>query len=67
MIRIDPETGKVDKEEPLKTLRSFREQKDPQRLLVDGNSPTLGIYCGLYKAGIAKIGDPVFVHNVLLS
>lgn len=62
MIKVNPETGTADKEEPYKTLKSFREQKDPVKKSVDGSAPTLGIYCGLYLTGRVKIGDDVFVH-----
>lgn len=62
MIKIDPETGSMHEEEPFKSLESFREQTDPDRLAVDGKSPTMGIYCGLYVTGNVKQGDDVFVH-----
>ncbi|KAI4495552.1 hypothetical protein M0802_008564 [Mischocyttarus mexicanus] len=62
MTKIDPETGKTVKEEPLKTLYSFREQKDPKKVSVDGSAPTMGIYCGLYATGHVKLGDDVFAH-----
>lgn len=62
MVKVNPETGTPDKEEPLKTLKSFREQKDPKKVSVDGSSPTLGVYCGLYITGRVKVGDEVFVH-----
>ncbi|XP_057318668.1 mitochondrial amidoxime-reducing component 1-like [Microplitis mediator] len=62
MTRVNPETGEADKQEPLKTLKTFREQTDPQRVLVDGKAPVLGIYCGLYAMGDVKVGDDVFLH-----
>lgn len=61
MIRIDPETGNVD-DEPLKCLRKFRAQDDPEKISVDGIAPVFGIYCGLYSSGNVTIGDDVFVH-----
>ncbi len=61
VIRIDPETGSVD-DEPLKCLRKFRAQDDPQKISVDGTAPTFGIYCGLYSNGNVAIGDDVFEH-----
>lgn len=62
MIKLDPETGNVAKEEPMKTLYSFRKQTDPERVSVDGTAPIMGIYCGLYITGRVKLKDDVFVH-----
>ncbi|XP_015185472.1 PREDICTED: mitochondrial amidoxime-reducing component 1-like [Polistes dominula] len=62
MTRIDPETGNVAKEEPLKTLYSFRKQTDPAKIALDGPAPLMGIYCGLYITGRVKLKDDVFVH-----
>ncbi|KAH0550864.1 mitochondrial amidoxime-reducing component 1-like isoform X1 [Cotesia glomerata] len=68
MTRVNPETGKVDdKLEPLKTLRTFRQQKNQDRIFVDGKAPILGIYCGLYSIGNVKIGDDVFLHQSAIS
>lgn len=66
MIRIDPETGTID-DEPLKALRKFREQVDPEKISVDGKAPILGIYCGLYSAGSVAVGDDVFVYKALIK
>ncbi|XP_043288875.1 mitochondrial amidoxime reducing component 2-like [Venturia canescens] len=63
MVRVDPETAIVDGQEPLKTLRTFREQKNPKRIEVDGKAPVMGIYCGLYHQGAVKIDDKVFVKR----
>lgn len=62
MSKLDPETGSMDPEEPIKSLGSFREQTDPERIAVDGKAPLMGIYCGLYVTGKVKLGDDVFVH-----
>ncbi|XP_034938193.1 mitochondrial amidoxime-reducing component 1-like [Chelonus insularis] len=62
MIRVDPDTGKIDKEEPTKTLKTFREQIDKEKIKVDGTAPIMGIYCGLYVSGHVKVNDDVFVH-----
>ncbi|KAK2582550.1 hypothetical protein KPH14_004841 [Odynerus spinipes] len=62
MIKVNPATGIADKAEPFKTLKSFREQKDPEKRSLEGSAPTLGIYCGLYVTGRVKVGDDVFVH-----
>ncbi|CAK9823582.1 Mitochondrial amidoxime-reducing component 1 [Anthophora retusa] len=67
MVRVNPENGVMDKEEPLKTLKTFREQTDPERVSLEGNAPTMGIYCGLYVPGKVKIGDEVFIHSSIES
>ncbi|XP_017790095.1 PREDICTED: mitochondrial amidoxime-reducing component 1-like isoform X2 [Habropoda laboriosa] len=65
MVRLNPENGVVDKEEPLKTLKT--EQTNPERAALEGNAPTMGIYCGLYVPGKVEIGDEVFVHSSIES
>lgn len=47
----------------VKPYSNFREQRNPNRVQVDGKLPTMGIYCGLYQAGNVKIGDDVYVHT----
>ena len=61
-VTVNPETGTAEKEEPLKTLKSFRQQTDPERVSLEGKAPVMGIYCGLYIPGKVKIGDDIFVH-----
>ncbi|KAF3424996.1 hypothetical protein E2986_08704, partial [Frieseomelitta varia] len=63
LVGLNPENGVMDKEEPLKTLKSFRQQADPERISLEGKAPMMGIYCGLYVPGSVKIGDEVFVHR----
>ena len=56
---VDPETGIRDKQEPLKSLRSFRlvsKDDDPSY----GKSPTLGRNLGIQVCGCIKVGDAVF-------
>ena len=56
---VDPETGIRDKQEPLKTLRSFRlvsKDDDPSY----GYSPVLGRNLGIEVCGSIKVGDDVF-------
>lgn len=56
---VDPETGIRDKQEPLKSLRSFRlvpKDDDPTY----GNSPVLGRNLGIEVCGKIKVGDSVF-------
>ena len=59
LLNVDPETGIRDKQEPLKTLRSFRlvsKDDDPSY----GNSPILGRNLGIEVCGSIKVGDDVF-------
>ncbi|KAJ8679324.1 hypothetical protein QAD02_015111 [Eretmocerus hayati] len=60
---IDPENGTKDpKFEPLKTLRKYREIKDPEVRKHTLGSPVMGIHLGLRsKGGLVNLGDPVFV------
>lgn len=56
---VDPETGIRDKQEPLKTLRSFRlvpKEDDPSY----GNAPTLGRNLGIEVCGSIRVGDDIF-------
>lgn len=63
LVGVNPENGVMDKKEPLNTLKSFREQTDPERISLEGKAPAMGIYCGLYVPGSVKIGDEVFVNR----
>ncbi|XP_012238906.1 mitochondrial amidoxime-reducing component 1 isoform X7 [Bombus impatiens] len=63
LVGVNPENGVMDKEEPLKTLKSFREPTDPERISLEGKAPVMGIYCGLYVTGRVQIGDEVFIHR----
>ncbi|XP_012273670.1 mitochondrial amidoxime-reducing component 1 [Orussus abietinus] len=62
MVRVDPYTGIQDAEEPLKTLKTFRQQTDSEKVAVDGTAPIFGVYCGLYHGGKVAINDEIFVH-----
>ncbi|XP_031845755.1 mitochondrial amidoxime-reducing component 1 isoform X2 [Nomia melanderi] len=61
-ILVNPETGDAEADEPLRTLKSFRQPSDPARLALEGTAPTIGIYCGAYIPGRVKTGDDVYVH-----
>ncbi|KZC08049.1 MOSC domain-containing protein 1, mitochondrial [Dufourea novaeangliae] len=61
-ILVNPETGTAEGEEPLKTLKSFRQSTDPNIMSLEGQAPLMGIYCGAYIPGKVKLGDDVFVH-----
>ncbi|KAG5683173.1 hypothetical protein PVAND_012470 [Polypedilum vanderplanki] len=57
MTIIDPETGERNKkEEPLKTLKSFRIFKN-----INKQSPLFGIHLGLKSTGTIRSGDAVYV------
>ncbi|XP_076396463.1 mitochondrial amidoxime-reducing component 1 isoform X1 [Megachile rotundata] len=61
-VLVNPDSGVVDDEEPLKTLKTFRQHTDPDRISLEGTAPVMGIYCGLYVPGKVNIDDDVFVH-----
>ncbi|XP_078051307.1 mitochondrial amidoxime-reducing component 1 [Augochlora pura] len=61
-ILVNPETGDADAEEPLKTLKSFRQHTDSDRIALEGQAPLIGILCGAYIPGRVKVGDDVCVH-----
>ncbi|XP_014210797.1 mitochondrial amidoxime reducing component 2-like [Copidosoma floridanum] len=64
MTRIDPNTAALDSSyEPLKTLRSYRKIKDPEKAKFDDHAPIMGIYCGLYRSGVVRSDDDVFVYQ----
>ncbi|XP_046422993.1 mitochondrial amidoxime reducing component 2 isoform X2 [Neodiprion virginianus] len=60
---VDPETGmKSPKVEPLKTLKGYRQIKDPELRPFTGDSPVMGIHLGLRSNnGNVRLGDGVFV------
>lgn len=61
-ILVNQETGIPDTEEPLKTLKSFRQHTDPERISLEGEAPLMGILCGSYIPGKVRAGDNVYVH-----
>nr|XP_033332970.1 mitochondrial amidoxime-reducing component 1-like isoform X2 [Megalopta genalis] len=62
-ILVNPETGDADADEPLRTLKSFRQPTDSSRIAVEGQAPLIGILCGAYIPGKVKVGDGVYVHG----
>lgn len=36
--------------------------RDPEQAAVEKSSPILGVFLGLHRAGVIKIGDPVYVN-----
>jgi len=57
---INPDTGVKDNIEPLKTLRSFRQTKDPFWRKVIKDSPMLGMNLSIDRCGRINVGDPVY-------
>ncbi|XP_015514860.2 mitochondrial amidoxime-reducing component 1 [Neodiprion lecontei] len=47
----------------VKPYSSFRGQRNPQRVQVEGKAPTMGIYCGIYQTGNVQVGDDVYINQ----
>ncbi|XP_054432592.1 mitochondrial amidoxime reducing component 2-like [Pteronotus mesoamericanus] len=56
---VDPDTGVIDRKEPLETLKSYR-LCDPSEREIYKASPLFGIYYSVEKIGSLKVGDPVY-------
>lgn len=60
---LDPETAVPDADnEPLRTLKQYRQLSDARQIEVEGLCPVFGIYIGLQQGGIIEVGDPVYVN-----
>ncbi|XP_004613115.2 mitochondrial amidoxime reducing component 2 [Sorex araneus] len=59
MTTVDPDTGVIDRKEPLETLKSYR-LCDPSERSIYKSSPLFGIYYSVEKIGSLKVGDPVY-------
>ncbi|XP_060034447.1 mitochondrial amidoxime reducing component 2 [Erinaceus europaeus] len=59
MTTVDPDTGVIDRKEPLETLKSYR-LCDPSEKPIYKSSPLFGIYYSVEKVGNLKVGDPVY-------
>lgn len=59
MTTVDPDTGVIDRKEPLETLKSYR-LCDPSEKQIYKSSPLFGIYYSVEKIGSLKVGDPVY-------
>ncbi|XP_003419931.1 mitochondrial amidoxime-reducing component 1 isoform X1 [Loxodonta africana] len=57
---VDPDTGVMNRKEPLDTLKSYR-LCDPSEKKVYGKAPLFGQYFVLENPGIIKVGDPVYL------
>ncbi|XP_054848127.1 mitochondrial amidoxime reducing component 2-like [Eublepharis macularius] len=56
---VDPDTGIMDRKEPLDTLKSYR-MCDPSEQLIYKSHPLFGWYFGIAKTGTLQVGDPVY-------
>ncbi|KAM5238901.1 mitochondrial amidoxime reducing component 2 isoform 2-T2 [Ctenodactylus gundi] len=59
MTTVDPDTGVIDRKEPLETLKSYR-LCDPSERGLYKTSPLFGIYFSVEKIGSLQVGDPVY-------
>ncbi|XP_058389658.1 mitochondrial amidoxime reducing component 2 isoform X1 [Diceros bicornis minor] len=59
LTTVDPDTGVIDRKEPLETLKSYR-LCDPSEKQIYKTSPLFGIYYSVEKIGSLKVGDPVY-------
>ncbi|XP_027727457.1 mitochondrial amidoxime-reducing component 1-like [Vombatus ursinus] len=60
LTTVDPDTGIMNRKEPLETLRSYR-QCDPSDQKVYGKAPLFGQFYVLEDPGTIKVGDPVYL------
>nr|XP_060610209.1 mitochondrial amidoxime reducing component 2-like [Anolis sagrei ordinatus] len=56
---IDPDTGVMDRKEPLETLKSYR-LCDPSEQHIYKSHPLFGWYFGVDKTGTIQVGDLVY-------
>ncbi|XP_044285653.1 mitochondrial amidoxime reducing component 2-like [Varanus komodoensis] len=56
---IDPDTGILDRKEPLETLKSYR-LCDPSEQHIYKSHPLFGFYFGVTKTGTVQVGDIVY-------
>ncbi|XP_012911018.2 mitochondrial amidoxime reducing component 2 [Mustela lutreola] len=59
LTTVDPDTGVIDRKEPLETLKSYR-LCDPSEKAIYKSSPLFGVYYSVEKIGGLKVGDPVY-------
>lgn len=59
MTTVDPDTGVIDRKEPLETLKGYR-LCDPSERHLYKSSPLFGIYYSVEKIGDLKVGDAVY-------
>ncbi|XP_058525179.1 mitochondrial amidoxime reducing component 2 [Ochotona princeps] len=59
MTTVDPDTGVIDRKEPLETLKSYR-LCEPSEHHIYKTSPLFGVYFSVEKIGSLQVGDPVY-------
>ncbi|NP_001269310.1 mitochondrial amidoxime-reducing component 1 [Gallus gallus] len=59
LTTVDPDTGVLDRKEPLETLKSYR-LCDPSERHIYKSSPLFGKYFAVDKTGTIQVGDPVY-------
>ncbi|XP_067845060.1 mitochondrial amidoxime-reducing component 1 [Heptranchias perlo] len=57
---VDPDTGIIDRKEPLETLKRHR-QCDPAEKHIYKSVPVFGSHYGIDKQGMIRVGDPVYM------
>ncbi|XP_029821001.1 mitochondrial amidoxime reducing component 2 [Manacus vitellinus] len=59
LTTVNPDTGVIDRKEPLETLKSYR-LCDPSERHIYKTSPLFGKYFAVDKTGTIQVGDPVY-------
>ncbi|XP_061481134.1 mitochondrial amidoxime reducing component 2-like [Rhineura floridana] len=59
LTTVDPDTGIIDRKEPLETLKRYR-MCDPAEKHIHKSAPLFGSFFGIDKTGTIKVGDPVY-------
>ncbi|XP_044285756.1 mitochondrial amidoxime reducing component 2-like isoform X1 [Varanus komodoensis] len=59
LTTVDPDTGIMDRKEPLETLKSYR-LCDPAEQHIYKSAPLFGRFFGVDKTGTISVGDPVY-------
>uniref|UniRef100_A0A6J0T0T0 Mitochondrial amidoxime reducing component 2-like n=1 Tax=Pogona vitticeps TaxID=103695 RepID=A0A6J0T0T0_9SAUR len=59
LTTVDPDTGIIDRKEPLETLKRYR-MCDPALNHIHKSAPLFGSFFGVDKIGTVKVGDPVY-------
>ncbi|XP_009471284.1 PREDICTED: mitochondrial amidoxime reducing component 2-like [Nipponia nippon] len=59
LTTVNPDTGVLDRKEPLETLKSYR-LCDPSERHIHKSSPLFGRYFAVDKTGTIQVGDPVY-------
>ncbi|XP_027751991.1 mitochondrial amidoxime reducing component 2-like [Empidonax traillii] len=59
LTTVNPDTGVLDRKEPLETLKSYR-LCDPSERHIYKTSPLFGKYFAVDKTGTIQVGDPVY-------